>query len=148
MQKNYLPFLSLGLSPMCLYLSPNTFCLTFKRLSIFVRRPLAYRQRPNSWAKSRQNSSEFSCLLFTVTSTALPWDFYFFKLTQPIMYSFKLTQPLMCFYSSVTVHCKGERRKTWKKTIPLFLRFKKYIQKHQVRQLSRLCPETSAKVGF
>jgi len=54
--------------------------------------------------------------------TALPGDFYFFK----------LTQPLMCFYSSVTVHCKGARRKTWKKTIPLFLRFKKYIQKHQV----------------
>ncbi len=25
----------------------------------------------------------FSFLLFTVTSAALPWDFYFFKLTQP-----------------------------------------------------------------
>ncbi len=37
--------------------------------------------RPNSWTKSRQ---KFSSLLFTVTSTALPWDFYFFKLTQPL----------------------------------------------------------------
>ncbi len=44
-----------------------------------------------------------SSLLFTVTSTALPWDFYFFK----------LKQPLYDFNSSVTVHCKGERRKTW-----------------------------------
>ncbi len=32
--------------------------------------------RPNSWPKS---------LLITVTSTALPWDFYFFKLTQPLI---------------------------------------------------------------
>jgi hypothetical protein len=29
-------------------------------------------------------SEEFSSLLFTVTSTALPWDFYFFKLMQPL----------------------------------------------------------------
>ncbi len=28
------------------------------------------------------------------------------------------------FYSSVTVHCKGERRKTWQKTIPPSLWFK------------------------
>ncbi len=40
-------------------------------------------------------------VLFTVTSTALPQDFYFFRLTQPLTY----------FYSSVTVHYKGERRK-------------------------------------
>ncbi len=26
-----------------------------------------------------------SSLLFLVTSTALPWDFYFFKLTQPLL---------------------------------------------------------------
>jgi hypothetical protein len=31
--------------------------------------------------------SEFSSLLFTVASTALPWDFYFFKLTQPLTFS-------------------------------------------------------------
>jgi hypothetical protein len=32
-------------------------------------------------------SLEFSSLLFTVPSTALPWDFYFFKLMQPITVS-------------------------------------------------------------
>ncbi len=62
--------------------------------------------------------------------TALPWDLYFFKRTQPLTcffkvmqpltcffkvmqpltYFFKLLQPLMYFYSSVTVHCQGERR--------------------------------------
>ncbi len=41
-------------------------------------------QSPNSWTKSRHKSSGFSFMLFTVTSTALPWDFYFFKLTQPL----------------------------------------------------------------
>jgi hypothetical protein len=40
--------------------------------------------RPKSWTKSKQ---KFSSLLFTVTSTALPWDFYFFKLTQPLTVS-------------------------------------------------------------
>jgi hypothetical protein len=40
--------------------------------------------RTNSWTFSRQKSSEFSALLFTITSTALPWDFHFFKLTQPL----------------------------------------------------------------
>ncbi len=44
-------------------------------------------QRPNSWTKSRQKSLEWSSLLFSVTSTALPWDFYFFKLTQPLRVS-------------------------------------------------------------
>ncbi len=43
--------------------------------------------RPNSWTKSRQKSWEFFSLLFTVTSTALPWDLYFFKLTQPLTVS-------------------------------------------------------------
>ncbi len=45
--------------------------------------------RPNSRTKSRQKSYEFSSLLFTVTSTALPWDLYFFKLTQPRTVSVK-----------------------------------------------------------
>jgi hypothetical protein len=35
-------------------------------------------QRPNSWTKS---------LLFTVTSTVLPWNFYLFKLAQPLKVS-------------------------------------------------------------
>ncbi len=54
-------------------------------------------QRPNSWTKSRQKSSEFSSLLFTVTSTALLWDFYFFK-NHATSYR---------FYSTATVHFKG-----------------------------------------
>jgi hypothetical protein len=33
---------------------------------------LSTNQRPSSWKKSRQKSEEFSSLLFTVTSTALP----------------------------------------------------------------------------
>jgi hypothetical protein len=44
-------------------------------------------QRPNSWTNPRQKSWEFSFLLFTVTSTDLPWYFYFFKLTQPLTVS-------------------------------------------------------------
>ncbi len=53
--------------------------------------------RLNSWKKSRQKSYEFSSLLFTVNSTALPWDLYFFKLMHPLRY----------FYSWVTVKEKG-----------------------------------------
>ncbi len=60
-------------------------------------------QGMNFLTKSRKKSTEFSSGLFTVTSTALPWDFYFFKLTQPLMYFFKVTQPLSYFYSSGTV---------------------------------------------
>ncbi len=51
---------------------------------------------------------EFSSLLFTVTPTALSWDFYFFNLNQPPKYFLKFTQPLTYFYSAATVHCKGE----------------------------------------
>ncbi len=43
--------------------------------------------RPNSWTKSRQKPLEFSSLLFTVPSTAFPWDLYFFKLMQPLIVS-------------------------------------------------------------
>ncbi len=43
--------------------------------------------RPNSWTKSRQKSKEFSSLLFTLTSTALHRDFYFFKLMEPLIVS-------------------------------------------------------------
>jgi hypothetical protein len=49
-------------------------------------------------------------------------------------------------YSSATVHCKGERRKTWQKTITLSLWFKKSIQKPQAEEPSRLCPRTSRKL--
>ncbi len=42
--------------------------------------------RPNSWTKFRQQFSVlrvFPLHIFTVTATALPWEFYFFKLTLP-----------------------------------------------------------------
>jgi hypothetical protein len=42
--------------------------------------------RPNSWTNFRK-SEEFSSLLFKVTFTALPSDFYFFKLKQPLTVS-------------------------------------------------------------
>ncbi len=42
----------------------------------------------------RNRDKSVPSLLFTVTSTALPWDFYFFKLSQPLTYFFKLMQPL------------------------------------------------------
>jgi hypothetical protein len=42
---------------------------------------------PNSGTKSKQKSEEFSSLLFTVTSTAFPWDLYFLKLAQPLTVS-------------------------------------------------------------
>ncbi len=61
--------------------------------------------RPNSETKSRQKSQEFSSLLFTFNSTGFPWDLYFYKLTQPLTVS--------TVFSYWTVHCKGERRKTW-----------------------------------
>ncbi len=51
------------------------------------------------------------------------------------------------FFSSLTLHCKWERRKNWQKTTPPSLWFKKSIQKHQVRELLRLCPETSTKLN-
>jgi hypothetical protein len=40
---------------------------------------------------------------------------YFFEFTQPLAYFSKLTQPATYFYSSVTVHSKGEWRKTERK---------------------------------
>ncbi len=51
-------------------------------------------------------SREFSSLLFTVTSTALPWDLYCFKVTQPLTVSVKETggkpdrKPYPCPYGN------------------------------------------------
>ncbi len=50
------------------------------------------------------------------------------------------------FFSSFTVHCKGEMKKAWQKLYPLFLLFKKSIQKPPVWELSISCPETSMKL--
>ncbi len=60
------------------------------------------------------------------------WDFFFFKLAQPLTVS-----------TVHTVHWKGKRGKTWQKTKHSSLWFKKSIKKPQVWELSRLCPETS-----
>ncbi len=52
------------------------------------------------------------------------------------------------FYNSITVPCEGERRKTWYKTIPPSLWFKKSIQKPKVWELKRLCLKTSTQLYF
>ncbi len=82
--------------------------------------------RQNSWKKSRQKS-----LLFTVTSTALPWawDFYFFKLTQPLTVS-----AVQWLYTVKEKGVKPDRK--LRKPYPPSLRFKKSIQKPQVWELS------------
>ncbi len=68
-------------------------------------------------------------------SIALHWDFYFFKVTQPLTVS-RVTGSIV----------KEKRRKTWWKTIPPSLWFKKSIQKPQVWELSRLWLESSTKL--
>ena len=93
-------------------------------------------QRHNSLTKSIQKSSEFSSLLFKVTSTALPWDSYFFKLTQPLTVS-----RVHLLYT-----VKEKVGKPDRKQHPLTLWFKKSIQKPHVWELSRLCPGTATKL--
>ncbi len=47
-------------------------------------------RRPNSWTKSKQSLNIFPpCYSQPPLHTALPWDFYFFKLTQPLTVSVK-----------------------------------------------------------
>ncbi len=59
------------------------------------------------------------------TSTALSWDLYYFKLTQPLTVS-----------SSVTVHCKGERGKTWlKKNCPFHMVWEIHTETSSLRTL-------------
>jgi hypothetical protein len=50
------------------------------------------------------------------------------------------------FYSALVYIVKEKGRKTWWKTTPPSLWFKKSIQKPQVWELSRLCPETWKKL--
>ncbi len=95
-------------------------------------------QRPNSWMKSRQKSSEFSSFLFIVTSTDLPCDFYFFELKRPLTVSRVLL-----------LYTVKEKEENLIKTIPPSLGLKKSTQKQKkVWELSRLCPETSTKLYF
>jgi hypothetical protein len=76
--------------------------------------------KPNSWTKSRYKSQEFSSLLLAVTSIALPSDFYFFKLTQPLTVS--------------TVNCTVKKKggKPDRKPYPLPYDLKISIQKPQI----------------
>jgi hypothetical protein len=73
-------------------------CILYGLLIVILKR----NQRPNSWTKSRY---KFSSLLFTVT--ALPWEFYFFKLTQALtvsaiqlLYSNQIKSKSLFFFSS------------------------------------------------
>ncbi len=85
-------------------------------------------------------------MLFTVTYTALPSDFYFFKLTQPLTLS--IGEVLY------TVKEKGGKPDRKPHPLPYGLRnlyrnlksqnSQDYAQKPQVSELSRLCPETSS----
>ncbi len=72
-------------------------------------------------------------MLFTVTSTALPWDFYFFKLTQPLI----TVSAVQLMY---TVKWKGGKPNRNGYPSPYGLRS---MQKPQVWELSRLCPEAA-----
>jgi hypothetical protein len=82
-------------------------CILITFLTNFTARPseTEFLDEPK-----RQISQAFSSFLFTVTSKALPWDFYFFKLTQPLTVS-----RVQLLYSVK----KGGRRKTWQKPYPL-----------------------------
>ncbi len=92
--------------------------------------------RPNSWTKSRTKCPRIFSPCYSQTPLQHALRFLFLQ-THETSYS---------FYSSVIVHSKGERRKTWQKIILPSLYLKKSIQKPQVWELSRLCPETSMKL--
>ncbi len=90
-------------------------------------------QRPNSWTKSRQKSLEFSSLLFTNTSSALPWDFYFFKISQPLTVSMKknggkpdrkpypLPYGLRNPYRNLKSHLTQKQSRLFRSSGPLFI---------------------------
>ncbi len=97
--------------------------------NVFVGEVLA-NQRLNSWTKSRHKSLEFSSLLI---QSAL-------KLCLEI-YIYSNSRNLLQFLQSVTVYFKGERRKTWQKTISSSL----WFMKSSLRTL-KIMPNTSTKL--
>jgi hypothetical protein len=109
-------------------LDPNVQYSMFYFLRYWYTIPIL---RPNFWTKSRQNSSEFSSLLYMYSHlytlpTALPWDFYFFKLTQPLTYFFK-RQTFYVFYvqfsyCTCTVKEKGGKPDRKSYHLPIGLR--------------------------
>ncbi len=70
-------------------------------------------QRQNSWTKSRQSLQSFPpCYSQSPLQLCLEISIYFFKQTHATYYS---------FYSSVAVHCTGERRKKWENQTPFLM---------------------------
>ncbi len=108
---------------------------------------------PNSLMKSKQKSVEFSFLLFTVTSTALPCDFCFFKLTQPLMYFFNLfhmfSKSCNLLHISTIKLLYTEQEKGGKpdrKPYPLLNGLRNPYR--NLKSENPQCPETSTKLYF
>ncbi len=72
------------------------------------RFPIQYKSRILGWNPDKSLQSFPPCYFQSPLQLCLAIS---------ISSNFKLTQPLTYFYSSVSVHCKEERRKTWWKTI-------------------------------
>ncbi len=83
-------------------------------------------------------SSEFPPC-YSQSSAALPWDLYFFKLTQPLIVS-------LVRYCTHTLYRRKEENLIENHTPSLW--FKNSIQKPQVWELSRICLQTSTKLYF
>jgi hypothetical protein len=101
------------------YWSPTQiWTLSFKKLrcDALINVP-PFRSRGRILGRNPDKVLQSFSMLFTVISTALPWDFYFFTLKHPLTVS--------------TVHCKGEWRKAWEKTIPPSLWYKKSINPYR-----------------
>ncbi len=80
----------------------DVFCRLLHYTHIHTRIWVAYRGRILGQNPDKSRKRFPPCYSQSpLPSTALPWDFYFFKLTQPLK------------VSRVQLHCKGERRKTW-----------------------------------
>ncbi len=98
-------------------------------------------QRPIIWKKSRQKVLRVFLLVIhshLYKSTALPWDFYFFKVTQPLTVS---------TLNYCTLKWRKEETLTEKQhTLPYGLR--NPYRNPQVWELWRLCPETSIVSSF
>ncbi len=100
-----------------------------------------YKANAASWVTNKgrilrrnpDNSLRVFRLVIHSHNTALPWDFCFFKLTQPLT------------VSTVTVHFKGETEENLKEKL-YYVWFKKSTQKLQVWKLARWCSETSKKI--
>ncbi len=91
----------------CVFLCKNSSCDTFDfciAKALLLDRLL----RPNSWTKSRRKSEEFPPC-YSQSPLHLCLVRFLFSST---------SRNLLQFLRSYTTHCKGERRKTWKKPYP------------------------------